>query len=48
MSKTERYHFYRLLVRILGAWVLIGVTATSADERRQGFYIGAELGIADL
>lgn len=48
MNKTERYHFSRLLVGILGAWVLIGVNAASADERRRGFYIGAELGIADL
>lgn len=48
MNKTERYHFYKLVVGILGAWVLIGVNAASADERRRGFYIGAELGIADL
>jgi len=47
MGKIERYLFIKLTVGILGTWMLV-VNAADADEFRRGFYIGAELGIADL
>lgn len=48
MAKIRFCHFKNLQAVLVGAFMFIIVNATVAEESQRGFYIGAELGIADL